>query len=70
MVQCASLMSTSSAPPSRKPSTAAFTSEVNRARQRSHCGVPGRTSADQVTPVAPSMSALMRIFTMRQSYRR
>lgn len=36
MVQCASLISTSSAPPSKKPSTAAFTSEVNIARHRSH----------------------------------
>ena len=62
MDQCASLMSTSSAPPSKNPSTAAFTSEVNIARQRSHWGVPGSTSAGQVTPVAPSMSALMRIF--------
>lgn len=65
MLQCASLTSTSSAPPSKKPSTAAFTSEVNIDRHRSHCGVPGSTSAGQVTPVAPSMSALMRIFMAR-----
>jgi len=69
MVEWASLMRTSSAPPSRKPRTAAFTSEVNIDRQRSHSGVPGSTSAGQVTPVAPSMSALMRIFTMLQLYR-
>ena len=45
MVQWASLTSTSSAPPSKKPSTAAFTSEVNIDRHRSHWGVPGSTSA-------------------------
>ena len=65
MDQCASLTRTSSAPPSKKPRAAAFTSEVNRERQRSHCGVPGSTSAGQVTPVAPSMSALTRIFRVK-----
>lgn len=70
MVQWASLMRTSSAPPSKKPSTAALTSEVNIDRHRSHCGVPGSTSAGQVTPVAPSMSALMRIFMLRHVTRR
>ncbi len=69
MVQWASLISTWSAPPSKKPCTAALTSEVNMDRQRSHWGVPGSTSAGQVTPVAPSMSALMRIF-MRDTLRR
>ncbi|GAA2450661.1 hypothetical protein GCM10010405_37880 [Streptomyces macrosporus] len=64
MLQCASLISTSSAPPAKNPATAAFTSEVNIGRQRSHWGVPGSTSAGQVTPVAPSMSALIKIFVM------
>ena len=32
-------------------------------RKRCHCSVPGWQSAGQVTPVAPSMSAEMRIFT-------
>ncbi|MGX1273284.1 hypothetical protein RKD18_006478 [Streptomyces phaeoluteigriseus] len=62
IVQWASLISTSSAPPSKNPRTAALTSEVKNSRHRSHCGVPGSTSAGQVTPVAPSMSALIRIF--------
>src|SRR5918994_6704042 len=62
MVACASLTSTSSAPPSRNPVMAPLTSEVNIARHRCHCSVPGSTSAGQVTPVAPSMSAETRIF--------
>ena len=62
MVACASLTRTSSAPPSNRPPMAALTSEVNMRRQRCHCSVPGSTSAGQVTPVAPSMSAEMRIF--------
>ncbi len=66
MVACASLTRASSAPPSKKPAIAAFTSEVNMRRQRCHCSVPGSTSAGQVTPVAPSMSAEMRIL-MRAS---
>lgn len=45
MVEWASLIRTSSAPPSKKPSTAALTSEVNIDRQRSHSGAPGSTSA-------------------------
>lgn len=36
MVQCASLTSTSSAPPSKNPAIAALTSDVNIWRQRSH----------------------------------
>lgn len=62
MVACASLTTTVSAPPSKKPATAPLTSEVNIARQRCHCSVPGSQSAGQVTPVAPSMSAEIRIF--------
>src|SRR5215207_2456048 len=62
MVACASLTSTSSAPPSRNPVMAPLTSEVNIARHRCHCSVPGSTSAGHVPPVAPSMSAETRIF--------
>src|ERR1022692_3533378 len=54
-------MTTAVAPPSKHPATAALTSEVNIRRQRCHCYVPGSTSAGQVTPVAPSMSAEIRI---------
>ena len=61
MVACASLISTPVARASQKPATAAFTSEVNIRRKRCHCSLPGRTSAGQVTPVAPSMSAEIKI---------
>src|SRR5690606_16286323 len=63
MVAWASLTRTSVAPPEWNPAMAALTSEVNIDRQRCHCSVPGSTSAGQVTPVAPSMSAEIRTLT-------
>src|SRR5580658_9778444 len=62
IVEWASLITTVSAPASRNPTTAALTSEVNMRRHRCHSSVPGSTSAGQVTPVAPSISAEIKIF--------
>src|SRR5690606_33120636 len=67
MVACASFTSTSVAPPSNNPAMAALTSDVNIGRHRCHSGAPGSQSAGQVTPVAPSMSAEMRIFTWSEA---
>src|ERR1044072_4205845 len=61
--ECASFTSTSLAPPANRPSTHAFTSPVNIFRNRCHCSVPTSTSAVQLTPVAPSMSAEIMIRT-------
>src|SRR5690606_23594867 len=49
------------------PAMAALTSDVNIGRHRCHSGAPGSQSAGQVTPVAPSMSAEMRIFTWSEA---